>query len=263
MQKIGILGCGWLGLALGQELVKNNYKVKGTTTTLAKMNILQENQIKPYHINLADNGYDYIDYFLQNLDYLIISIPPIRQEKVPSYSQNIQKIIPYIKKHKINKVIFMSSISIYAPSDTLIDEQYTRYSDESTAQQIRNAEKLFLDDPYINACILRLGGLFGPDRKPVRYICSQNELKNPNMPINMIHQHDIITFTKQLLEQSFTSNCIFNLVSDKYFSRLDYYSKQALEHDLTLPKLGKDDLATYRKVSGQKIVNHTNKAYLY
>lgn len=263
MQKIGILGCGWLGLALGQELVKNNYKVKGSTTTLAKMSILQDNDIKPYHINLAENQLDYIDYFLQNLDFLIITIPPIRNEQDSSYSQNIQRLIPYIKKHKINKVIFTSSISVYAPSEQSIDEQSTNYSQQNTAQQIRSVEKLLLNDPYINACILRLGGLFGPDRKPVRYICNQPELLNPNMPINMIHQHDIIAFIKAIISQSFISNCIFNLVSDKYESRLDFYSKQALEQGLTLPDLAKDNLSTYKKVNGQKIVKHTNIDYLY
>ena len=40
--KIGIIGCGWLGLPLAKEFVSNNYKVKGSTTTKEKLEILKQ-----------------------------------------------------------------------------------------------------------------------------------------------------------------------------------------------------------------------------
>ena len=33
MSKIGIIGCGWLGISLGKALIKNDFKVVGTKTT--------------------------------------------------------------------------------------------------------------------------------------------------------------------------------------------------------------------------------------
>ena len=38
--KIGIIGCGWLGLPLAKEFISNNYKVKGSTTTKEKLETL-------------------------------------------------------------------------------------------------------------------------------------------------------------------------------------------------------------------------------
>ena len=43
--KIGIIGCGWLGLPLAKEFVSNNYKVKGSTTTKEKLEILENEGI--------------------------------------------------------------------------------------------------------------------------------------------------------------------------------------------------------------------------
>ena len=38
--RIGVLGCGWLGLPLAKSLIKNNYTVYGTTTNKSKIELL-------------------------------------------------------------------------------------------------------------------------------------------------------------------------------------------------------------------------------
>ncbi|MDC1274067.1 SDR family NAD(P)-dependent oxidoreductase, partial [Flavobacteriaceae bacterium] len=40
--KIGIIGCGWLGLPLAKSLISNNYKVKGSTTRKNKLTVLNK-----------------------------------------------------------------------------------------------------------------------------------------------------------------------------------------------------------------------------
>ena len=51
--KIGIIGCGWLGLPLAKEFISNNYKVKGSTTTKEKLEILKTEGIEAYLIDLS------------------------------------------------------------------------------------------------------------------------------------------------------------------------------------------------------------------
>ena len=46
--KIGIIGCGWLGLPLAKMFVSNNYKVKGSTTSKEKIEILKKEGIEPF-----------------------------------------------------------------------------------------------------------------------------------------------------------------------------------------------------------------------
>ena len=80
--RIGIIGCGWLGLPLAKTLILNNYKVKGSTTTKNKLEILKKEGIEPYLIEITENSISAsINSFLNELDILIINIPPkIRKE---------------------------------------------------------------------------------------------------------------------------------------------------------------------------------------
>ena len=75
--KIGIIGCGWLGLPLAKSLISNNYKVKGSTTRKNKLTVLKKEGIDPFLIEITDNSIsESISSFLKGLDILIINIPP-------------------------------------------------------------------------------------------------------------------------------------------------------------------------------------------
>lgn len=261
MKQISILGCGWLGTPLAEQLLKRNYVIKGSTTSLSKMNMLEDLNIKPYHIDLYHDNLEYLDYFLKGSELLIITIPPIREETQPTYAENFKKLVPYIKKHNIKQVIMTSSISVYAPSTEIISELSNSLSNEPTAKQIIEAENVLLCDSKINACILRLGGLFSEERKPVNYIVKKDVLDNPDLPISMVHLEDILAFTIAIIEKGFNSNCIYNIVSPNYKSRKDYYQKEADKHNTILPPLGENNWDTQRKVSGAKISELTNIPY--
>lgn len=263
MKRIGILGCGWLGLPLAKTLLTKDIKIKGTTTSPSKIEVLQGNDIEAYTIDLYEDKIDELDTFLKNIDCLIITIPPFRGEEEPTYAKNFKKLLPFIEKHNIKNVIMMSSVSIYAPSNDVITEEFKEYSQEPTAKQILDAENVLLNAPLINTCILRLGGLYGEDRRPVNYICRKELLDNPDMPINMIHLDDIIQFTVKIINKGFEGNHIYNIVSPSFKSRFDYYNQQAKECNLILPPNGSNDLSTFRRISGTKIAKDTDSNYLH
>ncbi|MGG5505713.1 MULTISPECIES: NAD(P)H-binding protein [unclassified Myroides] len=261
MKTIGILGCGWLGLHFSQHLLQANYIVKGSTTSPSKLDELKALGIDPYLVDLQNPNEDQIHAFLSNIEVLIITIPPIRGEESTLYQTSFKRLIPYLTKNKVKKVMMMSSVSVYEPSETSITESSTSYSNDPTSRQIIEAEEVLWSTSELTTYILRLGGLFGPDRKPVRYIVNRNILDNPAMPINMIHLHDIIQFTTALLEGTFETNEIYNLVSPHYKDRLDYYTREAEELGLTLPPLGANDPKTHRKIEGGKVVQQTGIPY--
>ena len=49
MHKIGILGCGWLGFPLAEILIKKGFDVKGTSTSLEKVEQLNKIGVKSCH----------------------------------------------------------------------------------------------------------------------------------------------------------------------------------------------------------------------
>ena len=54
--KIAIIGCGWLGLPLAKKLIKENFIVKGSTTSKEKISVLKTEKIEPFLIDLNKNS---------------------------------------------------------------------------------------------------------------------------------------------------------------------------------------------------------------
>jgi len=50
MTQISILGYGWLGLPLAKVLLENGFSVKGSTTSVEKISVLENSGIQPYLI---------------------------------------------------------------------------------------------------------------------------------------------------------------------------------------------------------------------
>ncbi len=263
MKTIGILGCGWLGYPLAEYLLKLNFSLKGTSTTKEKLDNLQKTGITSFYIDLQQLNIATLNSFLANLDVLIITIPPNRMEKEPTYKKNFETLIPFIKNADIKKVIMMSSVSVYAANTKLINEETTAFSTDPTSKQILEAENTLLNQKDFATCVLRLGGLFGNDRRPIRYIAQRGILDNPELPINMIELRDIIQFTSAIIEENFEENCIYNIVSPHYKSRLDYYTKEADKLGIALPPLGDNNWIQAKQISGNKIVQKTNLSYQY
>ena len=82
MNKISILGCGWLGFPLAKSLHSKGYEVKGSTTSESKLDVLKNAGILPFQIQLEENQIiGNIEDFLKETDILVIDIPPgLRRE---------------------------------------------------------------------------------------------------------------------------------------------------------------------------------------
>jgi len=87
---------------------------------------------------------------------------------------------------------------------------------------------------FPNAVILRFGGLIGADRNPGRFLAGKTNLKNPDVPINLIHLDDCIGITEFLLKKNI-ENKIINAVCAEHPTRREFYTKAAEKAGLPLP----------------------------
>ena len=110
MNKIAIIGCGWLGLRLAKNLIENSYKVIGTKTTEKGVYMLNKLKIKGIIFKIDNEKISGETNFLKNIDQLIISISP----SIKGYKRIIGTLYKLINaNNNIKKVIFLSSISVY------------------------------------------------------------------------------------------------------------------------------------------------------
>jgi nucleoside-diphosphate-sugar epimerase len=196
-----------------------------------------------------------IDAFLFNSQILIIDIPPkLRGNSNENFVAKIQNLIPFIEKSSVEKVIFVSSTSVYsdAISIDLITEKTIPNPDTESGKQLLEAEKILQNNSNFKTTIIRFGGLIGEDRHPIKFLAGRENLENPDGPINLIHQLDCIGILEGILEK----NCfgeIFNAVAPFHPSRKVYYSKKAQELNLPLPKFDESKPSVGKTISSEKV----------
>lgn len=237
MIQISVLGCGWLGLPLAEQLIAKGYPVKGSTTSSGKVAVMEKSGIEPFLIALTENGIQgKIADFLNKTEILIIDIPPkLRGPEKENFVAKINLLLPYIEKSSVEKVLFISSTSVYADDNSVITETSTPQPDTESGKQLLQSEQLLQSNANFKTTILRFGGLIGTNRHPIHFLAGRQNLENPNEPINLIHQLDCIGIICKVIEKESWME-MFNAVAPFHPSRKEYYTKKAIELNLDSPE---------------------------
>jgi len=238
MTKISILGTGWLGLPLAKALITSGNIIKGSTTSENRLDILEKNNIDPYHITLTENGPNGdIHSFLNHSELLIINVPPgLRRDPTINFVAKIQHLIPYIEKSTIKNVIFVSSTSVFAEQEgfPLISNKTLPNATSNAGKQLIEIERLLQQNKNFRTTLLRFAGLFGPNRHPAQMLSRRTNIKNPNAPVNLIHLEDCIGIIKKIIETS-TWGQTLNASHPDHPIKVDYYSEVCEQMGLPIP----------------------------
>ena len=267
MKQISILGCGWLGLPLAKALLENSFAVKGSTTSVEKLSVLENSGIQGFQIELSETKIQGdVDSFLDNSKVLIIDIPPkLRGNSKEDFVSKIKNLIPFVEKSSIEKVLFISSTSVYgdtssfdcAQDDTLSVTEETELNPETeSGKQLAQAEQLLQSNSNFKTTILRFGGLIGEDRHPIKFLAGRKNIENSDSPINMINQEDCMGIILGILCHSKPTevwNQTFNAVAPFHPSRREYYTNKAIEFNLTLPEFNLECLTFGKTILSTKL----------
>ena len=267
MKLISILGCGWLGLPLAKSLLEKGFSVKGSTTSLNKIPILQNIGIEAFKIEVSETEIKGdVNSFLENSEILIIDIPPkLRSVSGENFIGKIQNLIPFIEKSSVAKIIFVSSTSVYADDNSMVSEDTKPQPKTESGKQLLKAENLLQSNKNFRSTILRFGGLIGENRHPIHFLAGKQNLENPEAPINLIHQTDCIGIIETIIERghrqaqfdNINNNEVFNAVAPFHPSRAIYYSQKAIELGLPLPEFA-HGISVGKTIMSNKIENVLN-----
>ena len=264
-KKTSILGCGWLGLPLAKSLLAKGYKVKGSTTSESKLEILENAGVLPFQIQLEENQIiGNIEDFLKETDVLVIDIPPgLRRETSASnemtFVNKVKTLIPFIEKSGVQKVIFVSSTSVYGDSFPIIEitEETKPNPDTESGKQLVIVETLLQSNPNFKTTVIRFGGLLGNDRHPVKFLAGRTNVENPDALVNMIQREDCIGIIEKALDfardDNWEWNQTFNAVAPQHPTRKDYYHKKAQIQNLPLPIFAENSESKGKIISSKKV----------
>lgn len=241
-KKIAIAGTGWLGLPLAQRLHILGYKVKGSVTSLAKVETLQKSGFEVYPIEISETGIKGpIKVLLKEVDYLIILIPPgLRRNTGADFVLKMKHFLEQVKLSAVKKVILISSTSVYADEQGQVTENIEPQPSTQSGKQLLQVEQLYKNIPEIQTTIVRFGGLYGGSRQPVKYLAGRRDLNGGNAPVNLIHRDDCIRILVEIIKQD-KLGFTFNAVSPKHPKKKEYYYNKAIELKLDPPTFSEEN----------------------
>lgn len=252
MTQISILGCGWLGLPLAKSLLQNGFPIKGSTTSLEKISLLESEGITPFLVRLEEQQISAsVADFLADSQILIINIPPkLRGGSTENFVAKITTLLPFIENSTVEKVLFVSSTSVYGEDNEFVSEASVLNPDTEGGRQLAIVENVLQKNSRFQTTILRFGGLISDDRNPVRFLSGRENIENPDTPINLIHQDDCIGIIEKIIALNSWDET-YNAVAPFHPTRQEYYTQKATELNLALPKF-----AALNTIVGKTILNN-------
>ena len=247
MKRVSVLGCGWLGKPLSISLLDEGYSVKGSTTTEEKLELLEMNNITPYIVNISE--FEEFDSFL-NSDILIISIT---SKDVDGF----QNLISQIESSDVQKVIFISSTSVYGRLNKVMTEE-----DVVLKTPLTEIEDLFRQNNFFETTIIRFAGLFGDERHPSNWFKNGRKIPQPKGFVNMIHKEDCIEIIHTIIDQ----NCwgqTFNACSNHHPTRRDFYTIAKLSNDFEVPEFEDNDVYEWKIISSKKLQDVLDYTFIH
>ncbi|MCA9005500.1 MAG: SDR family oxidoreductase, partial [Planctomycetaceae bacterium] len=204
MRKL-IIGCGYVGLSVAREWVKQGHQVSALTRSESNARKFTEFGIQPV---LGDITQPESLQDLPESDTVLYAVGFDRtadKSRREIYVTGLESALKVLKQ-RTQKVIYLSSTSVYGQTaGEWVDETSVCEPERENGQICLEAEQLFDQHGFLSnaasqskgatAVILRLAGIYGPGRLLARMeqIRTGEPLAgNPDAWLNLIHLTDIV-----------------------------------------------------------------------
>lgn len=247
MNRVSILGCGWLGKPLAISFLEYGFKVKGSTTSEEKLAVLESDDIESFLVDITD--FEEYEVFLDT-DILIIAI-------TSKDIDGFERLISQIQDSEIQKVIFISSTSVYKMANKVMTEE-----DAVLENSLTEIENLFQENTFFETTIIRFSGLFGGERHPANWFKNGRKIPQPKGFVNMIHREDCIEIIHEVVAQN-CWNEVFNACSNHHPTRREFYTIAKLSKDFEVPEFEDNEVYEWKIISSKKLQKVLGYTFIY
>lgn len=249
---ISILGSGWLGLPLANELIKLGHSINLSTRSVEKLNLLADLPSATAYLFDIDELSNEVQAFLAT-ELLIINITSKNKD-------GFAKLIEQIETSPIKNVLFISSSSVYRAVNGLVSEDDGMESSDSLLYQI---EQMFMSNTHFKTTILRLSGLIGYSRHPGNFFKNGKVVQQPDAPVNLIHRDDCIGIITAIINQAAWGE-IFNGCAVTHPTKREFYSHAKGLLNKPDPEYSDEsDSGAYKIVSNEKVIKQLGYQFIH
>jgi nucleoside-diphosphate-sugar epimerase len=222
-ENIAILGCGYVGSALAACWQEQGHVVTGTTTS--REGLARLGEIASTAVVMKGDDLTAVNSLLEGQDTLVISVAPTGFQQADeatyaaTYLTTAKNLVEALEQAPtVKQVIYLSSCSVYGDRQgEWVDETAQIEPIDHKSQVLHESEQIVLQaaNEYQKVCVLRLGGIYGPERELVGMfggLAGMTMAGKGDRFVNWVHRDDIIGAIE--FARLNELNGIYNLVDD-------------------------------------------------
>ena len=233
--RVLIVGCGYVGLPLGVELVRLGHEVFGLRRNVAAENELKAAGIRPLFGDVTQP--ETLAKLPREFDWVVncVAAGGGADDYRQVYLQGTRNLIEWLGPNLPKKFVYTSSTSVYGQTDgSQVKESSPTEPLAETAKILVETEKLLLGDdgsrgrsPHqkFPAVILRVAGIYGPDRGHwfKQFLKDEARMEGDGSRfLNMIHRDDLIGCIIAALKSGRPGE-IYNAADDEPVSQVHFF----------------------------------------
>jgi nucleoside-diphosphate-sugar epimerase len=246
--KIGVCGCGWLGLPLALKLKSSGHNIVATRRSEEAARELQAFGFSamPYTLGNTLSTPELRPLFDSEL--IILNIPSKRKSiQADTFTANMLELVETLALRGNRKLIFLSTSSVYGDNIGNVTEQTPVSPTTESGRAHVLIEQAIFRLFENRACVIRLTGLVGENRHPAKYLAGKTNIPNGQHAVNLVHQLDVINAIQHIINRQVWGKTL-HLSATEHPSREEYYSWAAEKLGLQCPKFLPSEALTTGKL---------------
>jgi nucleoside-diphosphate-sugar epimerase len=249
--RVLIVGCGYVGLPLGRELVRLGHEVFGLRRSAPAE--LRAAGIKPLIADITRP--ETLAKLPCNFEWVVncaASGGGGADGYRKLYLEGNRTLVAWLAQAPVAKCIYTSSTSVYAQNDgSIVTEQSPAQPETDTGKVLVEAEESLLAAARneFPAVVLRVAGIYGPDRGHAfkQFLRGEARIEGDGSRcLNMIHRDDLTGVVVAALTHGVPGQ-IYNAVDNEPVSQLKFFEWLAAELKRPMPPSVTADTEVWRK----------------
>ena len=262
-----IIGCGYVGLPLGELLASQGHTVFGIRRTAEADEELLSRKITPIHVDITDPAQlAEVEPLFDVVINLVSSSKGGVEEYRRVYLEGTKNVLSWVRKSPPRVYLYTSSTSVYPQTDgSWVDESSPAEPDSATSQVLIDTEgelSAAHRANYFPAIIVRASGIYGPARGHLfkQFLKGEAVMRDEGSSwINMIHLDDLAGALAHLIERG-KSGEVYNATDDEPVTQLDFFGWLAERLGKPLPASAPADPDRKRGLTNKRVSNKKLKA---
>ncbi len=236
MTQAAILGCGYVGAAVARRWSNHGIQVTVTTTSPDRVTDLNciADSVKVVH----GSDLSAVTDLLKDQEVLLVSVAGGRKAGYENVYLNTAKTVVDALKQAptLKQIIYTSSFSVYGDHQgQWVTEEDPVFPMTDNTKILAETEHTFLSQaaPDVQVCVLRLGGIYGPNRELHKIYSRAVGSVRPGAGTegsNWIHLEDIVGAIDFAREQALRG--IYNVVQDEIVTSRELVDRVCKAHHM-------------------------------